>query len=92
MDRVVEIRGDVVVRPRKPWTPTVQSLLLHLHSCGLPVPEPLGYDPASTFGSPDHADFGLLKLTPWRIALVSFPAPSHEEGQKIWRAQEPKSS
>lgn len=56
------------------------------------APEPLGYDPASTFGSPDHADFGLLKLTPWRIALVSFPAPSHEEGQRIWRAQESKSS
>jgi uncharacterized pyridoxamine 5'-phosphate oxidase family protein len=50
------------------------------------APSPLGYDPASTFGSPDQADFGLLKLTPWRIALVSFPAPSHEEGQWIWRS------
>ena len=42
--RVVQIRGDVVLRPRKPWTPTVQSLLQHLHGRGLPVPEPLGYD------------------------------------------------
>lgn len=42
--RVVHIRGDVVSRPRKRWTPTVHSLLLYLHGCGLPVPEPLGYD------------------------------------------------
>jgi hypothetical protein len=52
------------------------------------APPPLGYDPASTFGSPDHEDFGLLKLTPWRIALVTFPAPSQEEGQRIWRRRE----
>jgi general stress protein 26 len=51
------------------------------------APPPLGYDPADTFGSFDHPDFGVLKLTPWRIALVSFPAPSHEEGQRIWRSQ-----
>ena len=49
------------------------------------TPEPLGYDPASTFGSVGDDDFGLLKLTPWRIALIKFPAASHEEGQRIWR-------
>jgi Ser/Thr protein kinase RdoA (MazF antagonist) len=43
-DRSVRIRGDVVIRPRKPWTPTVQALLAHLYARGLPVPEPLGYD------------------------------------------------
>lgn len=42
--RSVRIRGDVVTRPRKPWTPTVQSLLAHLYDRGMPVPEPLGYD------------------------------------------------
>jgi Ser/Thr protein kinase RdoA (MazF antagonist) len=42
--RSVRIRGEVVIRPRKPWTPTVHSLLAHLHARGLPVPEPLGYD------------------------------------------------
>ena len=56
----------------------IWSLFLH-------APPPLGYDPAPTFGSFDHPDFGLLKLTPWRIALVSFPAPSHELGQRTWR-------
>jgi uncharacterized pyridoxamine 5'-phosphate oxidase family protein len=49
------------------------------------TPEPLGFDPAIDFVNPEHANFGLLKLAPWRIALVSFPAPSHAEGQKIWR-------
>ncbi len=51
------------------------------------APPPLGYDPAPIFISPDHADFGLLKLTPWRIELVTFPAPSHDEGSRLWRAQ-----
>jgi general stress protein 26 len=49
------------------------------------TPEPLGYDPAVEFIRPDHPDFGLLKLTPWRIDLVSFPAPSFDEGTLVWR-------
>ena len=52
------------------------------------APPPLGYDPAPDFIRPEHANFGLLRLTPWRIALVSFPAPSHQEGQRIWRAKD----
>ena len=48
------------------------------------TPEPLGYDPALTFGQCDE-NCGLLKLTPWRIALISFPAPSHDEGERVWR-------
>jgi general stress protein 26 len=51
------------------------------------APPPLGYDPADTFGSYDHEGFGLLKLTPWRIALISFPSASHYEGERIWRAK-----
>jgi general stress protein 26 len=49
------------------------------------APPPLGFDPAQDFISPSHENFGVLKLTPWRIALVNFPAPSHEAGQRIWR-------
>jgi len=49
------------------------------------TPEPLGYDPAIEYVSPEDADFGLLKLTPWRIDLVSFPAPSFAEGTRVWR-------
>jgi general stress protein 26 len=45
------------------------------------APPPLGYDPAPFFHSPDHPDFGLLKLTPWRIEL-------YDQGrmQRAWLA------
>lgn len=49
------------------------------------TPEPVGYDPAIDFIATDNPTFVVLKLTPWRIAIVTFPAPSHEEGQRIWR-------
>jgi hypothetical protein len=52
------------------------------------TPPPVGFDPATDFVSYDHENFGLLKLTPWRIAVVTFPAPSQYEGQRIWRKRE----
>ncbi|MCK9905075.1 phosphotransferase [Frankia sp. Cpl3] len=42
--RRVEILGDVVVRPRMPWTSTVHDLLRFLVAEGLPVPNPVGLD------------------------------------------------
>lgn len=42
--RQIEIHGDVVTRPRKPWTPTVHHLLRFLVAEGLPVPNPIGLD------------------------------------------------
>ncbi len=49
------------------------------------APEPLGYDPAVSFVSVHHKNFGLLKLTPWRIDIVSFPAENFEKGTLVWR-------
>ena len=46
------------------------------------TPPPLGYDPEPIFNSPDHGKFGLLKLTPWRVEIYSFPEPS-----KIWHPE-----
>ncbi|MCK6630629.1 MAG: pyridoxamine 5'-phosphate oxidase family protein [Anaerolineae bacterium] len=40
------------------------------------APEPLGYDPGLIFGSMDNPDYGVLKLTPWRIEVASFPVES----------------
>jgi general stress protein 26 len=37
------------------------------------APEPLGYDPGTIFPSIDDPGLGLLKLTPWRVELGSFP-------------------
>lgn len=49
------------------------------------APPPLGYDPGMIWEAADSPDFGLLKLTPWRIGLVNFPAPSLDEGERVWR-------
>ncbi len=35
------------------------------------TPPPLGFDPAPIYKSVDHPDAGLLRLTPWRIELMS---------------------
>ena len=35
----------------------------------------------------DSPRFGLLKLTPWRIDLVSFPAENFDKGTRVWRSE-----
>lgn len=35
------------------------------------MPEPVGYDPAPIFVAPDHENFGLLRLEPWKISLAT---------------------
>ena len=47
------------------------------------APPPLGYDPALFFGSVDNPDFGVLKLTPWRIEL--YDISNRENPKKVWR-------
>jgi general stress protein 26 len=37
------------------------------------TPPPVGFDPTPIYESPDHPNFGLLKLTPWRIELYNPP-------------------
>lgn len=51
------------------------------------TPEPIGYDPTHDFVSPESEHWGVLKLTPWRIDLVTFPAPSFDEGTRVWHPQ-----
>ena len=46
------------------------------------APPPLGYDPAPIFHAVDHADYGVLKLTPWRIELGDMMAVQ----SRVWRA------
>jgi hypothetical protein len=41
----------------------------------------LGYDPAPIFIAPDHPNFGALKLTPWRIGVVTQSPPL----ARVWR-------
>ena len=58
----------------------------HVWELFLRAPPPLGYDPALVFGfagieRPEHPNFGVLKLSPWRIELVDGPGES-----RVWRA------
>jgi len=52
----------------------------HVWQLCLNTPSPLGFDPAPIYQSIDQPDFGVLKLTPWRVELVYFPA-----APKVWR-------
>lgn len=45
----------------------------HVWDMFLAAPPPLGYDPAPIFQSVDNPNFGLLKLTPWRVELADMP-------------------
>ena len=45
------------------------------------TPEPVGYDPAGIWGTPENPEFGVLVLFPWRIELVDGPGDS-----RVWRA------
>jgi hypothetical protein len=47
------------------------------------APEPVGYDPAPFFVSFDHPNFGVLKLTPWRIGVVTQGDPD----PMVWRSK-----
>lgn len=45
VDGDITIRDDLVLRPARPWTPTVHALLAHLRAQGLTcVPEPIGIE------------------------------------------------
>ena len=44
------------------------------------IPSPVGYDPAPIYKTVDDPSFGLLKLTPWRIEVPSFPQT------RVWHA------
>jgi uncharacterized pyridoxamine 5'-phosphate oxidase family protein len=45
------------------------------------IPEPLGFDPAPIYGTPDDPRFALLRLTPWKIRLGLAPGKL-----RIWQA------
>jgi uncharacterized pyridoxamine 5'-phosphate oxidase family protein len=46
------------------------------------TPPPLGYDPAPIFKAADDSNFGILKLTPWRIELADMASPTP---YRIWQ-------
>jgi general stress protein 26 len=50
------------------------------------TPPPLGYDPGMIWqGGPENQDYGLLKLTPWRIELWSLSDMIAGKPPLVWR-------
>ncbi len=80
---ITEIHRPVYVDCRASWSEDLAEKQ-RVWDLFKQTPPPMGFDPAHDFISPDHDGFGLLRLVPWRVALVSFPAPSQAEGQRIW--------
>ena len=75
----------VYVDCRAEWDDT-PAAKRHVWELFLEAPPPLGYDPAAVFGfagieQPEHAEFGVLRLDPWRIELGEGPGES-----RVWRA------
>lgn len=55
------------------------------------TPPPLGYDPAMIpvwKDGPDTPDFGVLKLTPWRIELFGMNVAAPGQPPLVWRPRE----
>jgi general stress protein 26 len=52
------------------------------------TPPPLGYDPGMIWqDGPENPDYGLLKLTPWRIELWSLSDMIAGKQPLVWRAR-----
>lgn len=77
---IADIANPVYVECTAEWADDLESKQ-HVWKLFFNAPEPLGYDPTPLFKAVDHPDFGVLKLTPWRIELYQFPAKS-----LIWRS------
>ncbi len=75
---VADVAKPVYVDCKAEWDDTMAAKE-HVWNRCLTTPPPLGYDPAPIFGSVQDANFGILKLTPWRIEIANFPA-----NRQIW--------
>ncbi len=60
-----------------------QATKQHVWDMFANTPEPLGYDPAVSFVAPDHENFGVLRIEPWKITLATLAG---DPWQRIWRA------
>ena len=77
--------------PRDPWRPVYVDCLARWDDSPegkrgawkmyVSAPQPVGYDPAAIWGTPENPEFGVLVLRPWRLELVDGPGES-----RVWRA------
>lgn len=57
----------------------------HVWELFVQAPEPLGFDPALSWGSVDSPGFGVLELTPWRVELYDL---LNQANRKTWSPEE----
>jgi len=50
------------------------------------TPAPLGYDPGIIWQTPENPDYGLLRLTPWRIEVSAIADMMAGRPPLVWRA------
>ena len=51
------------------------------------TPEPVGYDPIAFWSGADDENFGVLKLTPWRLEVWSLAAMAQGQPPQVWRQE-----
>ncbi len=51
------------------------------------TPEPVGYDPALFWSSPEDEGYGVLQLEPWRLEVWSLQAMARGEPARVWRPE-----
>jgi uncharacterized pyridoxamine 5'-phosphate oxidase family protein len=80
---VSDVVHPVYVEATATWEDDLE-VKRHVWDLFLSNPEPLGYDPAVSFIAPDHENFGVLRIDPWKITLATLAG---DPWQKIWRAK-----
>ncbi len=51
------------------------------------TPEPVGYDPIAFWSGEEDENFGVLKLTPWRLEVWSLNAMAQGQPPQVWRQE-----
>jgi general stress protein 26 len=77
---------QVYVEARADWAddPAEKQRIWELYKS---TPPPLGYDPGMIWPTgPQAEDFGVLRLTPWRVELWSLEALAKRETPQVWQA------
>ena len=78
---IADVVKPVYVDCRAEWDNTPETRQ-HVWDLFLNAPPPLGYDPAPMFHAIEHPDYGVLRLTPWRIELSN--ASGVGERRIVW--------
>jgi general stress protein 26 len=79
---IADVVYPVYVEAEAHWDDTAEGRQ-HVWDLFLHAPPPLGYDPASIYGSVETANYGVLRITPYRIELGNVSGSG--ERRLVWR-------